>query len=72
MVSARLAQQQQTPARVWVPSSCLPMKLHHDGVLGQARGSAAMLQTLLGLGSIMLKGCAIQMTGFAVRAAMRI
>ena len=64
MESARLAQQQQILARVWVPNSCPPMKVRHDGVLGLARGSAAMLQTLLALESTMLRlrvvvwGCA--------------
>lgn len=56
MVSARLAQQQQILASALAHSSCPPMKLRHDGVLGLARGSAAMLQTLLGLESTMLRG----------------
>lgn len=51
MESARLAQQQQTLARALVPNSCPLMKVHHDGVLGLASGSAVMLQTLLALES---------------------
>ena len=55
MESAHLAQQQRILAKALVPNSCPPMKLHHDGALGLARGSAAMLQTLLALESTTLR-----------------
>ena len=58
--SAHPAQQQQTPARVWVPSSCPPMKAHHNGDLDLARGSVAMPLTLQGLESTTLKCCTLQ------------
>ena len=55
MASARQAQQQQTLARAWVPNSCPPMSQRLGGVLDLARGSAATLQTLLGLENTMLR-----------------
>lgn len=72
MESARLAQQQQTLARALVPNSCPPMRVHHDGVLGLARGSAAMLQTLLALENTMLRVLLKTVTTSAVNEQLRV
>lgn len=59
MVNAHPAQQQQTLARVWAPSSCPPMSQHLGGVLDLARGSAVMLRRPQDLESTMRSLCSI-------------